>query len=175
MNSLHANVPQSNAAEPVFGVASAPATHARNRRTRIHSAGERFIVLSAFNHEAVLDRETHLVWERSPRADRAIWKAQLLVSFSRMTGGLQGWRMPTAEELRTLRGPSVSSTSSLPASHPFARVLTGPNDFYWTTTTWRDKFASVVSFGESSAVVGGNMECLKAPMWCVRGPRGRNC
>jgi hypothetical protein len=175
MNSLHADVARTNTAEPAFEVAATPAIRARDRRTRIHSAGERFIVLSAFNDEAVLDMETHLIWERSPRADRAGWKAQLLMSFSRKTGDRQGWRMPTAEELRTLRASSVSGATRLPVGHPFTQIRIGSSDFYWTTTIWRDKFASVVSFGESSAVDGGNMERVEAPMWCVRGPGWRSC
>src|SRR3954470_5539434 len=50
----------------------------------------RFIVLSNFNNDAVLDRETGLVWERHPSPNVALNNAYLCST--NVIGNRQGWR-----------------------------------------------------------------------------------
>src|SRR5689334_977946 len=101
-------------------------------------ASTRFIVLSNFNSEAVLDRETGLVWERTPSTDAVNWVFAQNHCESLRTGNRMGWRLPTLEELHTLADPSAGNVSLhqpfLPVGHPFS-ILAG--DFsqpfaYWT-------------------------------------------
>src|SRR4030095_1945517 len=44
----------------------ARAVELRDSGRKYDNASERFVVLADFNNEAVLDRETQLVWQRSP-------------------------------------------------------------------------------------------------------------
>lgn len=174
MNTAHGNIAKADVAQPGLAAIREHARAVRVRPRRIHRARKRFFVLPNYNNEAVLDHETHLVWERSPSTRKFPWKTQLLASLYKAIGGREGWRMPTAEEMRTLRTPSAQTDLKLPAGHPFTNILTGADDVYWTTTTYADDFASVVSFGAASAVVGGNKQVLEAPIWCVRGPGNRS-
>src|SRR5437762_8475026 len=70
----------------------------------------RFIVLSNMNSEAVLDRETGLVWQRSPSPPSTHygWASgqQQCREFTHI-GNRLGWRMPTVEELASLVDTSV--------------------------------------------------------------------
>src|SRR5262249_16916968 len=104
----------------------------------------RFIVLSNWvdtdfpsGGAAVLDRETGLVWQRSP--------ARIFLDFEKAadgcvnagTGGKYGWRLPTAPELASLletSGTGPFPRISLPVGHPFTTVIR-PFSSYWTTTT----------------------------------------
>jgi hypothetical protein len=130
----------------------------------------RFIVLSNFNNEAVLDRETGLVWEKSPSATRTI-KFQLCSQS--VTGNRQGWRLPTAAELRSLIDPSQETTPpsapALPPGHPFIGVLFGSFDSYWTSTPL-DQLPGfeVVEFGRPRNPAGSSIDSASSAAWCVR-------
>ena len=82
----------------------------------------RFIVLLNMNSEAVLDRETGLVWEKSPSQTTRNWNDSIEHCSVRNTGGRMGWRLPTMPELFSLVDPSQSSPA-LPVGHPFLGVL----------------------------------------------------
>src|SRR5262247_1142304 len=70
----------------------------------------RFIVLSNFNNEAVLDRETGLVWERSPSTDHSAWFFAIL----HCAGRAQGWAWwlasPNHCGIDKSRGPNTNSS-----------------------------------------------------------------
>lgn len=87
-------------------------------------ANTRFIVLSNMNSEAVLDRETGLVWERSPSQTTRDWSASIEHCTNLNLGGRMGWRMPAISELFSLVDRSQSSPA-LPTGHPFLGVLFG--------------------------------------------------
>ena len=62
----------------------------------------RFLVLPAFGNNAVLDKETRLVWQRAPSASLAGWSnANAFCNFL-LLGGRFGWRLPTIQELASL-------------------------------------------------------------------------
>ena len=134
----------------------------------------RFIVLSNMNSEAVLDRETGLVWERSPRADTGSWELMGARCNSRPTGGRYGWRLPTVQEFASLIDPAATSLPPLPVGHPFIGVPTSA--FYWTANLsasnpnsaheilWisSPRPAVVVSFQTAT-------KTIEDRAWCVRG------
>jgi uncharacterized protein DUF1566 len=146
-------------------------------------AATRFVVLANFANAAVLDRETGLVWERTPNAaPPANWgEAVLHCAFSTL-GGRQGWRLPTAPELLSLRDPAAAG-QLLPAGHPFIAVPSGnvfPGNYFWTSTHTNEPLGPFS--GNTYMVVSfdpGAPEFVRARLaatatqtwgWCVRGP-----
>src|SRR4029453_5333220 len=82
-------------------------------------ASTRFIGLTNFNNQAVLDRETGRVWERTPGLDTNIFvRADAFLYNFKKIGGRQGWRVPSVWELLTLVD-STQPSPTLPAGHPF--------------------------------------------------------
>src|SRR4029450_13632773 len=72
-------------------------------------ASTRFIVLSNWNNEAVLDRETGLVWEQSPSSTGVSWLGAHTSCLVLNKGGRKGWRIPTAQELVSLVDPTATN------------------------------------------------------------------
>nr|WP_145552005.1 DUF1566 domain-containing protein [Variovorax boronicumulans] len=142
-------------------------------------AATRFIVLSNFKSEAVLDRETGLVWERTPSpvgygptlapgVFGGIYASEHCLSAT--TGGRMGWRQPSVAELMSLIVPSASPgvPQALPAGHPFEL---GFSETFWTSTRYYPDryplaYRTVSIMGVLGAADGGT---LKYPVWCVRG------
>jgi len=136
----------------------------------------RFVVLANMSSAAVLDRETGLVWERSPSTERVAWRGGLVHCNEFTTiGNRLGWRLPTLQELASLIDPSQNSPA-LPPGHPFLDVQL--TDYYFTATSdgrnTDNKF--VVSFandGDLANGLTGNQDLPKF-IWCVRGGQGVN-
>jgi hypothetical protein len=135
----------------------------------------RFVVLSNMDSNAVLDRETGLVWQRSP-SDTKVQGAFAQETCSELTlGDRQGWRLPTLPELKSLVQPS-NAEPALPNGHPFTNVHFGGApifDVYWTST--QDSLLTdrvdVVGFHDHN--VGGRLGSTDfAFLWCVRGGAG---
>lgn len=147
----------------------------------------RFIVLSNFANAAVLDRETGLVWERTPSTDVVNWVFAQNHCESLSTGNRMGWRLPTAEELRTLADPTAGNITShqpfLPTGHPFS-IRSG--DFTVTIAYWSAPLSTrdisfgtqtigiAFDFGTLSRVAGDPDSHLtgNSLAWCVRGGQG---
>ena len=83
---------------------------------------------------AVLDKETGLVWEKSPSEQKMDWPHAHTYAHSITVGGRKGWRLPTIEELESLVDPTQTSPA-LPKGHPFTNVQSGYN---WSDTTYVD-------------------------------------
>jgi hypothetical protein len=139
----------------------------------------RFIVLSNWNSDAVLDRETGLVWEKSPRTSTFTWLFAESLCDNLSKGNRKGWRLPTIQELASLIDPSVPAPGpALPAGHPFINVQ---SSFYWSATTRATAIDAVgttagsalaweVYFGDGTVTSDGKAN--DAFMWCVRGGHG---
>lgn len=117
----------------------------------------RFVILSNFNSDAVLDRETGLVWARQSLSRTLGPTTEInrnnVNQYCRLLtiGNRKGWRLPTVAELQSLVDRSrIFSTEprppALPVGHPFvlSRENTNPNDFnpdfYWTAEAFSDVF-----------------------------------
>lgn len=89
------------------------------------------------DNEAVLDRETGLVWQRATDNDKKKWTDTeeddaCAHCYKLEVGGRKGWRLPTIEELATLVDTS-NLDPALPTGHLFTNVKTG---YYWSSSTY---------------------------------------
>jgi hypothetical protein len=92
-------------------------------------ASTRFVVLTNWSSEAVLDRETGPVWQRSPSGFSANWFDALeFCNFFTFTGNRGGWRLPSIQELQSLIDPTQRNPA-LPAGNPFQGVQFVGNPF----------------------------------------------
>ena len=133
----------------------------------------RFIVLSNMNNAAVLDRETGLVWERSPSTAPFLFASgqASLHCLNLGLGNRRGWRLPSVQELASLADLDPANTSSprLPPGHPFQNL----QDLYWTATQLANpEFAWVVFLGNGLA--GGDIVQAQHFVWCVHGGKGQD-
>ena len=134
-------------------------------------AATRFIVLSNWNNDAVLDRETGLVWERAPDRTRYQWHAAHFHCINSVLGGRRAWRLPTLQELASLVDPTVGDPGPfLPPGHPFTN-LSGFE--YWSATSNADNPSSAytVTF-RLGGLTAGWSKTNDWVVWCVRGGQG---
>jgi hypothetical protein len=95
----------------------------RNRDKALPTA-QRYVLLSAFNNDAVLDKTTGVVWEQSPQTTTVTWNVARTTCAKKAVGGQKGWCLLSPAELRSLVGPFVDSPDpTLPPGHPFLNVV----------------------------------------------------
>jgi hypothetical protein len=133
-----------------------------------HPAEKRFALMPAFNNDAVLDKETGLVWELSPQTATVTWNEARTTCIKRFTGGQKGWRLPSPAEMRSLVGPAVDAPGpNISPGHPFLNVQ--PTS-YWTVVPE----ANLPPYAQYlDAFLGNVLSFIKIytfPVWCVRGP-----
>ena len=135
------------------------------------NAAGRFVVLNQFRNEAVLDKETGLVWEQSPSTALLSWFNALNNCYQKDVGGRKGWRLPTVEELASLVDPAQINLA-LPSGHPFVNVQPS---YYWSATTDAGNInsAMTVHLGVGDVNPGGNKGGTIGG-WCVRGGHGHD-
>jgi hypothetical protein len=146
----------------------------------------RFIVLSNFTGQAVLDRETGLVWERSPESTRRNLRQAASACHNKAVGGRKGWRLPTIAELSSLVDPGQADPA-LPAGHPFTNVQFNVPIFqvvYWSSSSFPEEVGGlppfpttvdteILSFRDGTVGVASS-QASSLLAWCVRGPGGNN-
>jgi hypothetical protein len=139
---------------------------------KIPNAEERFVVLSAFSKEAVLDRETGLVWERSPSTKLRTWLEAMGDCYAKIVGDRLGWRLSTIEELASLVDPMQSSPPFLPSGHPFTNVQSG-GQLYWSSTSLFSTPPNAFAMRPFDGTVRVHIKALREGLaWCVRGGYG---
>lgn len=135
-------------------------------------AAQRFIILPAFNSDAVLDKETGLVWEKSPQSAAVSSSNARLACANKTVGGRKGWRLPALQELASLVDPSVASPGpTLPAGHPFLAVQSAN---YWSVSAHADNATLIWGVGFSNGVALGISKAFDQRVWCVRGGMNAN-
>ena len=129
--------------------------------------GERFVVLADFNDEAVLDRNTGLVWEKSPLNAVVQWGGARYSCADRAIGNQYAWRLPSFAELASLIDRSGGSSGpTLPLGHPFAGVQPAG---YWSASTNAVNTANawIVDFAYGRVISTAKTDTQR--IWCVRG------
>lgn len=134
--------------------------------SRALPAADRFEVLAAFNNEAVLDRNTGLVWQRTPdNLGRPVFSASYYCLDANI-GGQKGWRLPNITELTSLIDPSVTTEPTLPVGSPFQF---NRHVFFWSGTM-REGFTDLVwSVNFRLGLVDDAEFALNLSTLCVRG------
>jgi hypothetical protein len=131
-------------------------------------ASTRFVILANWNSEAVLDRETGLVWEGVPSTSLFTWFGASFRCLTLNTGGRTGWHLPTIQELLSVVDRSQGSPS-LPAGHPFTVQSSG----YWSATANASNTAVARSVSFLDGGVGSfDKSTFGFHAWCVRGGQG---
>ena len=142
---------------------------------KIPNANARFKVLNEFNGAAVLDKETGLVWERSPDLAPLIWSESTFSCASKGVGGRLGWRLPSIPELASLVDYSSLGlpVPALPPGHPFMNIK--PTNYWSVTTAAADTTgATHVNFNGTGPSVGATDRLFLNQYWCVRGGLNAN-
>jgi hypothetical protein len=135
-------------------------------------AAQRFVVLTDWSNEAVLDNETGLVWQSTPFTGDGDWSYAAAECRGADIGNRLGWRLPSVEELASLVAPKQSHSPALPVGHPFQNILPGA---YWTASTVEGEptVAWTVYFGNPGAGVNFSPKDTALGhghfLWCVRG------
>jgi Protein of unknown function (DUF1566) len=163
---LVAGCSSADASAGVLGVSTDLPSVTQNQGKALPAA-QRFVVLAAFNNDAVLDKETGLVWERSPQTTSARWSVARRTCIEKNVEGQKGWRLPSLQELTTLVDPSIAPPGpTLPPGHPF---LTVQSTVYWSATRVDEdaRGSWAVHFG-----LGGGATFINwahsVQFWCVR-------
>ena len=131
-------------------------------------AEHRFVLV--LDDEAVLDKETGLVWEKLvtyPTDTTMNWYDAVAYCTSLTKGGRSGWHLPTVEQLGSLMDKSVLGSPKLPEGHPFIGVQSG----YWTATTdaFNADWAWLVGFNNGVFHHINYFKTNLRRVWCVRG------
>jgi hypothetical protein len=127
---------------------------------------------------SVLDTGTNLVWQKCSRgqnndssctgtATKTTWSLALL-HCKNLAIGSRTWRLPNANELRSLVNPSIYSSSI-----PFISSTSFPStvmDKYWTATTVSDSISLAFYVDFSSGGQDKQNKVTSAFVRCVSGP-----
>jgi hypothetical protein len=134
----------------------------------------RFVILSNFNNDAVLDRATGLVWTRQSVVVSALPDDGEQLCRRLAVGSRMGWRLPAISELLSLMDltqvPSPG-TPRLPAGHPFMVSSVNGDGLFPYAARQRendqDPNVEVVDFASATVRVPVSYH---VGILCVRGP-----
>lgn len=113
------------------------------------------------NGEAVLDKETGLVWAKNASlGGNSNWTSAIQSCASLSISNRKGWRLPTVDELASL--------NPLPAGHPFINVYSYPAR-YWTCTPDPGDSTKAYYVGFGSSQINRDLKTTTNYVWAVRG------
>jgi hypothetical protein len=124
--------------------------------------------------EAVLDKQTGLIWARNTEISKKDVPWQEAVKFCQNVeiDGQKGWRLPTRDELITLLDTS-RSVPALPEGHPFTKMREfeygGQGRLgYWTGTEYEGKNNSAWEVHFTFGRVIDTPKIFDSGIWLVR-------
>lgn len=129
----------------------------------------RFKVLKQFDGDAVLDRETGLVWERAPKSELGMRSFHFAACARSDAGGRRGWRLAEINELMSLTDPASTTVPFLPEGHPFDLGSARPD--FWSASSL-DTTSGYVLMLDAFFDLTVASNALDHRGWCVRGPGG---
>jgi hypothetical protein len=175
-----------NAVSGVQSTANSVETKVDNIQTKVDNippawsevlpAADRFKLV--MGNAAVLDKETGLVWDRSPDTNARNWFDAHSDYITGVVGvaNRRGWRLPRIQELTSLVDSTLGPPGpTLPAGHPFSNVQ---SSFYWSATSnvSNPTVAWIVWFTHGVAGQGVKSDTKHTIndifVWCVRGGQG---
>jgi len=128
--------------------------------------GQRFKLVMDDN--AVLDKETGLVWERSPMTTKRYFLDGLQYCNNLSLGGRKGYRLPAIYELTSLFDMTSQAIPKLPANHPFQNIL---YDNYMSSSTYAFNNDDIWYADMKGDVNHYGTAIVQWVVWCVRGGR----
>jgi hypothetical protein len=138
--------------------------HTTNPRFAIYESG----TPADNSDDLVLDKETGLVWERTPNVGGMGWSNAIDHCYNNGVGRRRGWRLPSIEELASLTDPQQSNPPTLPNGHPF----NVQPSYYWSATTYESDNLKAWNVNMNNGVVEPLFKSTSNPVWCVRGEQG---
>lgn len=128
-------------------------------------ADKRFVLV--LGDAAVLDKETGLVWERTPSTIEREWGVAQVACNRKVTGGRHGWGLPTIQQLTSLL--------RLPDGHPFILGDVTLTTNFWSATSLADTPDLAWAANSITGEAGHNASktfFVNFRAWCVRGGHG---
>ncbi len=120
--------------------------------------------------EAVLDKETGLVWARDANIyGTKQWVNAVTWFRNGNIGNRKGWRLPTVEELSSLLDIIPGGSQPFPSGHPFENMT---NDYYWSSTPCESSTDKAWAVGMGNGGVNTFPKDSYYYMWPVRGGAG---
>ena len=118
---------------------------------------------------AVLDRETGLVWERIPSSAHVDFSEARSTCAQKVRANRAGWRVPSVDELGSLRNQALTVGVALPQGNPFINIVT--TSPYWTNTASDPGEVFAIDFNAGILSFLGTASTTQNvfPVWCVRG------
>lgn len=134
-----------------------------------HTNSPRFQLLAPLAGQAVLDRETDLVWERSPSGAAFTWFQAQDRCNRLVVGNRMGWRVPGIQELTSILSIGAAQ-NNLEAGNPFI-APPALGQVIWSGTTSANNANSAWGMNLPGNVGVFNKGVL-ARCWCVRFRQG---
>jgi hypothetical protein len=124
--------------------------------------------VDAMNGFAVLDKETGLVWAKTPDSLPRNWKTSNQFCTQLFYGGRMGWRLPTIDELSSLIAIDATGTLRLPDGNPFQNAQ--PNS-YWSSSSPSSGIRWAIKFNTDPLNIAPAYDETNSTVltWCVRG------
>ena len=135
-----------------------------------HTNAPRFQLLAPLASQAVLDRETDLLWERSPSGAAFTWFGAQDRCNRLVVGNRMGWRVPTIQELTSILSIGAAPNNLEPGNPFIAPPTIG--QVIWSSTVSATNANNAWGMNLPGTVGSNFAKGILARCWCVRFRQG---